>query len=833
MSEEIKKINVEDEMKTSYLSYAMSVIVSRALPDVRDGLKPVHRRILYTMYDMKMFHNKPFKKSARIVGDVMGKLHPHGDAAIYNSLARMAQDFSLRYTLVEGQGNFGSIDGDSAAAMRYTEARMSRIALEMLQDIEKDTVDFVPNYDNSLTEPSVLPAVLPNLLINGSEGIAVAMSTKIPPHNISEVLNALIAMIDNPEIMVDEIMTHIKAPDFPTGGYIYGIEGIKEAYRTGSGRCDIRAKATIETDNKGRETIIITEIPYQVIKSELVISMAELVKDKKIEEIDDIRDESGRDGMRIVVKIKKGGAGQVILNQLYKMTRLQIPYHILFLALHHNLPKLMNIKEILSAFIEHRRDVITRKTIFELRKAQERMEVLLGYEIAIADIDNVIEIIRKATSRQDAKEHLVAKYSLTERQVEAVLELRLHRLTSMEVDKIKSEIKDISTQIERHRLILSNNTELMSVIKAEFVELLKTYGDKRKSEIIPAEGEISMEDLLIDEEMVVTISNENYIKRVPASVYRKQRRGGKGKTAMVTKDEDFVKQIFTVLTHDDIMFFTNFGKVYKLKVYDIPEASRIARGRAIVNLIQLEEGEIVETVLTAREYPEDKYIIMATNKGLVKKTAMSEFENVRITGKIAITINEGDKLNSCDISDGSKQVFIVTKNGKSIRFHEEQVRPMGRTAAGVKGIEIVRDDEVVNMMVIDLDTEIFVVSEQGYGKKTDLTEYKSQNRGGKGVITLNVTPKTGRLVSALQLQGNANLMLITNSGKLIKIGVENVNSIGRVTQGVKLIQLEDNETVVSVAKVADSGYDKDEEVEVNPKTGELPMNDIEPENDNN
>ncbi len=802
MSEEIKKINIEDEMKTSYINYAMSVIVSRALPDVRDGLKPVHRRILYTMHEMKVTHNKPFKKSARIVGEVMGKYHPHGDAAIYNSLVRMAQDFSLRYPLVDGQGNFGSIDGDSAAAMRYSEARMQRITAEMLQDIDKETVDFTLNYDNSLYEPSVLPAVIPNLLINGTEGIAVAMSTKIPPHNLKDVLKSLIFMIDKPEATVEELSDIVKAPDFPTGGYIYGLSGIKEAYKTGSGRVDIRAKAEIETSAKGRDYIIITEIPYQVVKSELVKDMAELVKDKRIEDIDDIRDESGRNGLRIVIKVKRNGNAKVLLNQLYKMTKLQIPYHMLFIALDHGVPKLMNIHQILRAFLDHRRDIITRRTLFDLRKSQERMHILMGYKIALANIDDVVEMIRRATNRQDAKISLMSHFELSEIQADAVLELRLHRLTSMEVDKIVQDIADLQIQIDYFQKLLSNTTELMSVIRSEFERLISVYGDSRKSEIIPVEGEISLEDTIANEETIITISKENYIKRIAASVYNKQRRGGKGKMAMTTKDEDVVDQVITALAHDHLLFFTNFGKVYRLKVYELPEASRIAKGKPIINLLPLEQNEKVETIMPVSEFIENKFIVMMTNRGSIKKTSLSEFESIRVNGKIAITLDEGESLINCAISTGDNELFIVSKFGKSIRFHEEQVRAMGRTAHGVTGIRLEKDDQVVGMMVLNPESEVFVVSEYGYGKKTSLDEYRSQNRGGRGVNTMNITKKTGDLLTVLQLIKDDHLVIVTSVGKLIRMDLSALNSIGRVTQGVRLIQLEDGEYVVSVSKLA-------------------------------
>ncbi|MBN2693603.1 DNA gyrase subunit A [bacterium] len=801
MSEEIKKINIEDEMKSSYINYAMSVIVSRALPDVRDGLKPVHRRILYTMHEMKLSHNKPFKKSARIVGDVMGKYHPHGDAAIYNSLVRMAQDFSLRYPLVDGQGNFGSIDGDSAAAMRYSEARMQKIAAELLQDIEKETVDFSPNYDNSLDEPTVLPTIIPNLLINGTEGIAVAMSTKIPPHNLKDVLKALIFMIDKPEATVEELSDIVKAPDFPTGGYIYGLSGIKEAYKTGSGRVDIRAKAEIETSAKGRDYIIVTEIPYQVVKSDLVKDIAELVKDKRIEDIDDIRDESGRNGLRIVIKVKKSGNAKVLLNQLYKMTKLQIPYHMLFIALDHGVPKLMNLHQILRAFLDHRRDIVTRRTLFDLRKAQEKMHILMGYKVALANIDEVVEIIRKASNRQDAKISLISRFELSDIQADAVLELRLHRLTSMEVDKIIQDIADLQIQIDYYQKLLSDSVELMGVIRSEFERIISVYGDGRKSEIIPVEGDISLEDTIANEETIITISKENYIKRIAASVYNKQKRGGKGKMAMTTKEEDVVDQVITALAHDHLLFFTNFGKVYRLKVYELPEASRIGKGRPIINLLPLEANEVVETIMPIQEFSENKFIVMMTNTGTIKKTSLSEFESIRVTGKIAITLEDNESLINCAISDGSNEIFIVSKFGKSIRFHEEQVRAMGRTAHGVTGIRLEKNDTVVGMMIVNPESEVFVVSEFGYGKKTSLEEYRSQNRGGRGVNTMNITRKTGDLLAVLQLMKDDHLVVVTNTGKLIRMDLSALNSIGRVTQGVRLIQLDDNEAVASVSKL--------------------------------
>jgi len=805
MVEEIKKIRIEDEMKTSYLDYAMSVIISRALPDVRDGLKPVHRRILYTMNEMKLSYDKPFKKSARIVGDVMGKYHPHGDASIYNALVRMAQPFSLRYMLVDGQGNFGSVDGDSAAAMRYSEARMQKISSEMLKDIEKDTVDFVPNYDNSMFEPSVLPTMIPNLLVNGTEGIAVAMSTKIPPHNLREILTALIHMIDNKLTTVEDLIEIVKAPDFPTSAFILGTSGIKNAYRTGSGKVVIRAKAFIEINSKSkRESIIITEIPYQVVKSDLVKSIAQLVKDKRITDIDDIRDESGRKGMRIVVQLKRAANSKIVLNKLYKMTRLQIAYHMNLLALHQGRPKLMNLYDILHAFLEHRRDIITRRTIFDLNKALDRMHILKGYEIALTNIDEVIKIIKSAKSRIDAKEKLMTAFKLSEKQADAVLELRLHRLTSMEVQKIIDEMTELQKDIDYYNLLLSNDDELMSVIRAEFEYIIAEYADDRRSEVIPNEGEISIEDLIVDEDMAVTISHQNYIKRVPISTYRKQRRGGKGKKAMGTKEEDFVERLFIASNHNDLLFFSNKGKVYRQKVYELPEASRTAKGRPIVNVLDLGDDETIETILTVKEYTDNKFIMMFTENGVVKKTSLNEFNRIRKTGKIAIKIKENDRLIKCSISDGGSDVFMVSREGKSIRFPESQIRAMGRNSSGVMGMRLNSGDKVVNASVIISNTAILVVSEFGYGKKTALAEYKTQNRGGKGVITLNTTSKTGKLVGALQLLEDDNLVIITNQGKLIRMATNTINTIGRNTQGVKLINVDKNEMVVSAAKVMEA-----------------------------
>lgn len=825
MVEEIKKVKIEDEMRTSYLDYAMSVIISRALPDVRDGLKPVHRRILYTMNEMKLSYDKPFKKSARIIGDVMGKYHPHGDASIYNALVRMAQPFSLRYMLVEGQGNFGSVDGDSAAAMRYSEARMQKISSEMLKDIEKDTVDFVPNYDNSMFEPSVLPTMIPNLLINGTEGIAVAMSTKIPPHNLREILTALIYMIDNKNATVENLIEIVKAPDFPTSAFILGTSGIKKAYRTGGGKVVIRAKAFIEINSKSkRESIVITEIPYQVIKSDLVKSIAQLVKDKRITDIDDIRDESGRKGMRIVVQLKRAANSKIVLNKLYKMTRLQISYHMNLLALHQGRPKLMNLYDILHAFLEHRRDIVTRRTIFDLNKALDRMHILKGYEIALTNIDEVIKIIKAAQSRLDAKEKLMATFELSEKQADAVLELRLHRLTSMEVQKIIDEMIELQKDIDYYNLLLSNDDELMSVIRSEFEYIIAEYADDRRSEVIPNEGEISIEDLIVDEDMAVTISHQSYIKRVPISTYRKQRRGGKGKKAMGTKEEDFVERLFIASNHNDLLFFSNKGKVYRQKVYELPEASRTAKGRPIVNVLDLDDGETIETILTIKEYTDNKFIMMFTENGVVKKTSLNEFNRIRKTGKIAIKIKEGDRLIKCSLSDGDSDVFMVSREGKSIRFPESQIRAMGRNSSGVMGMRLNAGDKVVNASIIISNTAILVVSEFGYGKKTALGEYKTQNRGGKGVITLNTTPKTGKLVGALQLLEDDNLVIITNLGKLIRMATNTINTIGRNTQGVKLINVDKKEMVVSAAKVMES-TEEDEitaPVSSDTKTSEAP-----------
>ena len=802
MTENIKKINIETEMQEAYLDYAMSVIISRALPDVRDGLKPVHRRILYTMHEMKLFYDKPFKKSARIIGDVMGKYHPHGDASIYNALVRMAQPFSLRYMLVDGQGNFGSVDGDSAAAMRYSEARMQKMASELLKDIDKETVDFIPNYDNTLKEPSVLPSLIPNLLVNGTEGIAVAMATKIPPHNLTEILTALITMIDNPKTTVDDLLEIVKGPDFPTSAFIYGNQGIKEAYRTGKGKVVIRAKVKLEVQSRSkRESIIITEIPYQVVKAKLVQDIAKLVRDKVITDIDDIRDESGRKGMRIVISLKRNANSGIIINKLYKKTKLQIAYHINMLALHHGQPKVMTLIDILKAFLDHRRDVVTRRTIFLLNKAQARMHILKGYEIALANIDEVIRIIRASKTRIDARDQLMSNFLLSEIQADAVLELRLHRLTSMEVDKIKEEIRELQEMIDYYNLLLSNDVEMMNLIKSELVRVKADYGDERRSQLVPDEGEISIEDLIIDEDMAVTISHQNYIKRVPISTYRKQRRGGKGKKAMGTKDEDFVERLFVASNHDDLLFFTNKGKVYRKKVYELPEASRTAKGRPVVNVLPLESDEILETVLAIREYTDEKYILMCTQNGKMKKTKLTEFSRINANGKIAIKINDDDKLKKCSISDGTNDVFIISKDGKAVRFPESQIRAMGRTAAGVRGMKLRKDDKIVNMILIESNTDILVVSENGYGKKTSLSEYKSKNRGIQGVMAMQVTEKTGKLVSALQVQEDNHLVIITDHGKLIRIATKNINTIGRNTQGVKLINVNADETVVAAAKL--------------------------------
>ncbi|MBI5694493.1 MAG: DNA gyrase subunit A [Nitrospirae bacterium] len=809
-------INIEEEMKTSYLDYAMSVIVGRALPDVRDGLKPVHRRVLYTMSELSLTYNKPYKKSARVVGDVMGKFHPHGDSAIYDTLVRMAQDFSLRYMLVDGQGNFGSIDGDPPAAMRYTESRMAKITNEMLADIDKDTVNFVPNYNEELLEPTVLPARIPNLLINGSTGIAVGMATNIPPHNLREVIDGLTMLIDNPEATVFDLMKAIKGPDFPTGGIIQGRRGIEEAYLRGRGMVRVRARAEVEPmEKKGdREAIIISELPYTVNKARLVEKIAELVREKKITGISDIRDESDRQGMRVVLELKRGEIGSVILNQLYKHTAMQTTFGVIMLALVNNQPRVLNLKNVLTLFIAHRKDVVIRRTRYELKKAEERAHILEGLKIALDNLDAVIKLIRAAAGPEDAKTGLKINFGLSDLQAQAILDMRLQRLTGLERDKIIAEYKEILLTIENLKAILASDRRILEIIREEFVVIKESYGDNRRTEIADETDDLTIEDLIAEEEMVITISHTGYIKRNPLTLYRSQRRGGKGKIGMETKEEDFVARLFTASTHDYLLFFTDKGRVYWLKVYQVPEAGRTARGKAIVNLISKAPDENVTAVIPVREFSEDAYLMMATRMGMVKKTSLSAYGNPRATGIIGIKLKEGDSLIRVQQTTGDSEVLLATRQGMAIRFKETDVRDMGRDTTGVYGIKLRSDDDVVGMELVTADTTILSATENGFGKRTKADEYRIQTRGGSGLINIKTTKRNGFVVGIAGVDDTDEVMLITTTGKVIRLEVKGVSTIGRNTQGVKLLDVGEGDKVVSIAKLAEKeGGDSPDEPE--------------------
>lgn len=803
---QIIPINIEDEMKESYLSYSMSVIVGRALPDVRDGLKPVHRRILFGMDEVGNQWNRPYKKSARIVGDVMGKYHPHGDSAIYDTLVRMAQDFSMRYTLVDGQGNFGSVDGDPPAAMRYTEVRLDRIATEMLDDLEKETVDFVPNYDGGEHEPLVLPSKIPNLLLNGSSGIAVGMSTNIPPHNLTELINAVVAQAANPEISLDELMTHLPGPDFPTGGFITGKNPIREAYATGRGIIKLRAKARIEKQKKGdREVIIINEIPYQVNKSRLIERIADLVKEDKIKGISDIRDESDRDGIRVVVDVKRGEIAEVVLNQLYKHTPMDTSFGIIMLALVRNQPRVLSLKEVINHFLEHRKEVVTRRTQFELAKAEARLHILEGLKIALDHIDEVIALIRKSDSPHVAKDGLMQKLGLSAIQAQAILDMRLQRLTALEQDKILDERKELIQTVKGLKEILDQDNLILGIVTDELTDIKDRYGDGRKTEILDSLEEISIEDLIADEDMVVTISHDGYIKTTSLSIYRSQRRGGKGRTGMGTKELDFIETLFIASQHNYVLFFSNLGKCYWLKVHEIPEAGPTARGKALVNLLNLAEGEKIAAVLPVVEFNDDQSLIMATKNGVVKKTKLSAYSKPRVGGIIALNIRDDDELIVAKLTSGHDEILISSHYGQAIRFKEEDVRDMGRTATGVRGIRLDKGDNVVSLEVIEnSEAQILTVTEKGYGKRTLVSEYRITGRGGKGVITIKTTGKNGRVVGTFQVTNDTQIMMITTQGgKVIRMDASEISIFGRGTQGVRLIGLAEDEQVAAVAKVVE------------------------------
>jgi DNA gyrase subunit A len=799
------EVSIEEELERSYLDYAMSVIIGRALPEVRDGLKPVHRRILYAMYKEGLLSGKKYSKCAGVVGEVLKKYHPHGDAAVYDALVRMAQNFNMRYPLIDGQGNFGSIDGDPPAAYRYTEARLSKLAEEMLADIEKETVDFTPNFDETTVEPVVLPSRIPNLLMNGANGIAVGMATNIPPHNLTELVNGLVALLDDPEITVRKLMKHIPGPDFPTGGIIHGREGVVEAYEKGKGLVQMRGKVLVETHPRTSKTnLVVTEIPYQLNKTRLIERIAELVREKKIEGINDIRDESDREGMRIVLELKKDAEPAVIRNQLYKHTPLQDTFGIINLVIVNGRPELLNLKQLLENFLRHRREVVVRRSLFDLKRAEEREHILLGLRKALDHLDEVIALIRKSKTPEEAKTGLVKKFEFSELQAQAILEMRLQRLTGLERQKILDELKDVQATIKYLKELLEDEGKIREVIKKELLEIRDKYGDARRTEIVDKAEDIQLEDLIAEEEMVVTISHEGYIKRNAVTLYRAQRRGGKGKMGMTTREEDFVEDVFTANTHALVLFFTNKGKVYSLKVYEIPQAGRAAKGKAIVNMLNLEKDEKLEAVLSIKEFEEGKYIVMATARGMVKKTELAAYQNIRSSGLIAIDLEDGDSVIAAKLTDGKKELLLVTRNGKAVRFKEEQVRPMGRATRGVIGIRMDKKDQLISMEVVGAGTNILTATENGFGKRTPIEEYTLHHRGGSGMLAMKLTERTGNIVGVLQVGDEDQIMLITNGGKIIRTKVKDVSVIGRVTQGVKLIELEQGEKVVGICRLAEA-----------------------------
>lgn len=801
LQERIQPVEIEEEIKYSYLDYAMSVIVSRALPDVRDGLKPVQRRVLYTMYELGLLHNRPYKKCARIVGEALGKYHPHGDAAVYDTLVRLAQDFTMRYPLVDGQGNFGSIDGDSPAAMRYTEARLSEIAEEMLRDIEKNTVNFRPNFDETLKEPEVLPTVLPNLLVNGSSGIAVGMATNIPPHNLNEIVDGLIALLKEPNLPVEKLMKYVKGPDFPTGGVIVGFSGIKEAYMTGRGRIVVRAKASIE-NYKGRSRIVITEIPYQVNKSSLIEKIAELVQNKKIEDISDIRDESDKDGMRIVIELKRDAQPEVVLNNLYKHTNLQSTFSVIMLALVNGVPKILNLKDMMMEFINFRLDVIVRRTKFELEDAERRAHILEGYKIALDHIDEIVELIKKSKDPETAKVNLMKRFKLTEIQAKAILDMRLQRLTGLERSKIESEYKETIKLIERLRSILRSKELQKELIKEELLKLKEKYGDERRTQIIEGEEDFNVEDLIAEEDVVITITHNGFIKRYPVSGYRRQNRGGKGITAAVTREDDFIEHMFIASTHHYIIFFTDRGRAYWLKVHEIPEGSRASRGKSISYLVSKEPDEKITAFVAVKEFNENLFVTMVTKMGFVKKVSLSEFSNPRKTGIIAINLNRGDRLVDVRLTDGTQDLIIGTRKGMAIRFNEKDIRPMGRQATGVIGIKLEKGDEVIGMIAVKRPgTTILVVTEKGFGKRSDLNDYRVTRRGGKGIIAVKISEKTGDMIAIKEVFDNDDIMAVTAKGYLIRHHVKDIRVMSRQAQGVRLIKLNHGDTIASVASI--------------------------------
>ena len=802
------------ELEESYLNYSMSVIMSRALPDARDGLKPVHRRILYGMNDLGCYWNRPYKKSARVVGDVLGKYHPHGDSSIYDAMVRMAQDFSMRHQLVQGQGNFGSVDGDRAAAMRYTESRMSKIGGELLRDLDKETVAWTNNFDETLKEPAVLPAVFPNLLVNGSEGIAVGMATKIPPHNLREVINGLIEVIDNPDCGVEDLIKHIKGPDFPTAGKALGIDGIREAYDTGRGKVKMRGTAHVEPNSKGRDSLIITEIPYQVNKASLIEKIADLARDKKIEGIAELRDETDKDGMRIVIETKRDAVPEVVLNQLYKQTQLQDTFGIILLALVDGTPKVMSLKELLDVFLVFRQDIVVKRTEFDLRKAEARAHILEGLKIALDNIDKVLETIKKSKDPETAKAGLVGGFKLSEKQAQAILDMKLQKLTGLETEKILAEYKDIIKYMAELKGILESKTKRMQIIKEELLEIKEKYGEERRTKIVEKATDLNIEDMIAEEDMVLTITHNQYIKRTSVSTYKRQRRGGRGVQGQTAREEDFTEHLFVENTHSYILFFTDKGKCYWLKVYDIPEGGRAAKGRAIVNLIGCEADEKVSAFIGVKqgEFHENHFVVMATEKGIVKKTKLSAYSNPRKKGIYAVEIREGDKLIEARVSTGENDILLGTRNGKSIRFSEEQIRPSGRKTMGVKGITLSStDDKVVGMLLIKRDGTVLVATENGYGKRTEIAQYRAQKRGGKGVLTVKTTDKIGKMITIKEVVGTDDLMIIRDDGVLIRMPVSQIRSIGRATQGVRLIKLGKGTKVSSITRIISEEEKKTDE----------------------
>ena len=810
----VKEVNISHEMRTSFMDYAMSVIVSRALPDVRDGLKPVHRRILYAMNDLGITADKAYKKSARIVGEVIGKYHPHGDSAVYDTMVRMAQDFNFRYMLVDGHGNFGSVDGDAAAAMRYTEARMSKISMEILRDINKDTIDFQENYDGSEKEPVVLPSRFPNLLVNGAAGIAVGMATNIPPHQLGEVIDGVLELSKNPDITIPELMEFIPGPDFPTAGQILGRSGIRKAYETGRGSITVRAKANIEEDKNGKQSIIISEIPYQVNKAKLIEKIAELVRDKKIEGITDLRDESDRNGMRIVIELRRDVNSNVLLNNLYKQTALQTSFGINLLALVDGRPKVLNLKQALQHYLDHQKVVIRRRTAFELRRAEARAHILEGLRIALDHLDEVINLIRNSKTTDIARQGLMENFDLSQKQAQAILDMRLQRLTGLEREKIEEEYQELIKLIAELKAILADEEKVLEIIREELLEIKEKFNDERRTEIVA--GGIDMiedEDLIPEEDIVITLTHHGYIKRLPLSTYRSQRRGGRGIQGMGTNEDDFVEHLLTTSTHDTILFFSNKGKVYRIKGYEIPEFGRTAKGIPIINLLEIEKDEWINAVIPIKEFADDWFLFFTTKQGISKRSPLSSFANIRKGGLIALNLKENDELISVGLTDGNKEIMIGTKNGMLIRFHEQEVRSMGRTATGVKGINLSDDDQVVGMEILDENMDVLTVTKNGYGKRTPISEYRVQSRGGKGLRTCNITEKNGLVVSVKAVTDKEDLMIITESGVLIRMSVNDISKMGRYTQGVRLIRLGENEAVATVAKTKEENEEKTADVE--------------------